>query len=85
MKGLLTDVEIPRPVKTLTKVWPNVFQRSNSNVTNTKTLNWALKPIERFDKNQISSIGEVYSLYGHFSFNHVRFEKQYCYQWKLLY
>ncbi|CAF1542602.1 unnamed protein product [Adineta ricciae] len=54
LKGLFTDVEISRPIKTLTKIWPSAwhFQRSNSNVTNTEIMNWASKPIGRFAKNQ---------------------------------
>ncbi|CAF1612455.1 unnamed protein product, partial [Adineta ricciae] len=64
LKGLFTDVEISRPIKTLTKIWPSAwhFQRSNSNVTNTELMNWALKPIGRFAKTQISLVGEAYNI-----------------------
>ncbi|UJR17156.1 hypothetical protein I4U23_004052 [Adineta vaga] len=64
LRGLFIDVEIPRPLKTLTKLWPGAwhFQKSNSNVTNKEIRSWALKPITKYDKYRISLVGEAFDI-----------------------
>jgi hypothetical protein len=64
LRSIFIDVQIPLPTKTFTKIWPGAwhYQRSNSNVTNQDIVNWALKPITRFEKSQITLVGEAYNI-----------------------
>lgn len=62
LRSIFTDVQIPTPTKTFTKIWPNAwhFQKSNTNVTNKQISRWSLQPIARFGKHQLSLVGEVF-------------------------
>ncbi|CAF1215752.1 unnamed protein product [Adineta steineri] len=64
LRELFPNVEIPSPTKTFTKVWPGAWhlQKSNTNVTNKQLMKWALQPIPRFRKHQISLVGEAFNL-----------------------
>jgi len=64
LKGIFTDVDIPRPTKTFTKIWSGAwhFQKANSNLTNKQIRKWALKPISTLDSNQLTMIGEAYNI-----------------------
>lgn len=64
LRSIFTDVQIPSPTKTYTKVWPGAwhFQTSNSKVTNKDIVSWALQPIKRFEKNQLTLVGEGFNI-----------------------
>ncbi|CAF4109783.1 unnamed protein product [Adineta steineri] len=64
LRELFPNVKIPSPTKTFTKVWPGAWhlQKSNTNVTNKQIMKWALQPITRFRKHEISLVGEAFNL-----------------------
>ena len=53
-------MHIPRPTKTFTYIWPAAwyYQKSNSHRTNKEIIRWASKPIARFERHQLSLVGD---------------------------
>ena len=62
LQSIFTDVQIPPPTKVFTNVWPGAwhFQKRNSRLNNTQIVHWALKPLQRFDRQQLSLVGEAF-------------------------
>lgn len=64
LQSIFTDVAIPRPTKILAHVWPGAwhFQTANSEFSNQQIARWALKPLRRFQPQQLSLVGEAFNL-----------------------
>ncbi|CAF1065631.1 unnamed protein product [Adineta steineri] len=64
LQSIFTDVSIQRPTKIFTKIWQGDwhFQTANSHITNRQILSWALNPLPRFNRNQLSLVGEAFYL-----------------------
>lgn len=64
LRSIFIDVQIPAPTKTFTQIWPDAwhYQKSNSDVTNKQILKWALQPLSRLGKHQLSLVGEAFNI-----------------------
>ncbi|CAF1288972.1 unnamed protein product [Rotaria sp. Silwood1] len=64
LRSIFIDVQIPPPSKTFTHVWTGAwhFQNANSAVSNKNIFTWALNPLKRFTKDQLSLVGEAFYL-----------------------
>ncbi|UJR18114.1 hypothetical protein I4U23_005014 [Adineta vaga] len=64
LRSIYTDVTIPSPKKTQVQIWHGAWhlQRRNSQFTNKDIARWALRPLKKFNKNQITLVGEAYNI-----------------------
>ena len=64
LQSIFIDVQIPRPTKVFTQIWPAAWyaQKSNSKLTNKQIMSWAVRPLKRLSKHQFSLVSDGFNI-----------------------